>query len=421
MLELIKLLLVFALLVFLINKKIPVGGTLILGAIFLGILFELPLSALIINMGKASIEPATIDLLVTILLILLFGELLKCCGYFQDLTFALENLVKNVKLLLMLIPAIIGLLPMPAGAMMSAPMVEEVGNKYNLSPEIKVSVNYWFRHILELIFPLYQGVIISASILNVKISKIILAQLPLSLAMILSGVLFLNSKIKIEKKDDPKPVYPIRNEFVKNIGNVSMWGLVFKGLWPIILVVLLNLILGINLALALAVTIIFLFVIRKVSLKDIGNMIKRSFSLDIVILILGVMIFMKLITVSGGIEVIPQSLSNFGISPVFAVFLIPFVVGILTGMTSAFVGISYPILFLFLCPSGVNYGNVMLAFGAGFIGVMFSPVHLCLVLTKDYFKANFRKVYFLILPPGLFLLALAIILVLLGFPWGKIG
>lgn len=416
MLELIKLFLVFVLLVFLINKKIPIGWTLILGAIFLGILFELPLSALTLNMGKASIEPATIDLLITILLILLFGELLKCCGYFQDLTFALENLIKNIKLLLILIPATIGLLPMPAGAMMSAPMVEGVGNKYNLSPEMKVSVNYWFRHILEFTFPLYQGVIISASILNVKISRIILAQIPLSLAMILSGVLFLNSKIKVERKNNPKTV-----EFVKNIDNASMMGLAFKGLWPVILVVLLNLILGMNLALALAVTIIFLFVIRKVSLKDIGNMIKRSFSLDIVILILGVMIFKKLITVSGGIGVIPQSLSNFGISPVFAVCLVPFIVGILTGMSSAFVGISYPILFFFLSPNGVNYGYVMLAYGSGFTGVMLSPVHLCLVLTKDYFKASFRRVYLLILPAGLFLLASAIILVLLGFPWGKIG
>ena len=416
MLELIKLFLVFVLLVFLINKKIPIGWTLILGAIFLGILFELPLSALTLNMGKASIEPATIDLLITILLILLFGELLKCCGYFQDLTFALENLIKNIKLLLILIPATIGLLPMPAGAMMSAPMVEGVGNKYNLSPEMKVSVNYWFRHILEFTFPLYQGVIISASILNVKISRIILAQIPLSLAMILSGVLFLNSKIKVERKNNPKTV-----EFVKNIDNASMMGLAFKGLWPVILVVLLNLILGMNLALALAVTIIFLFVIRKVSLKDIWSMIKRSFSLDIVILILGVMIFKKLITVSGGIGVIPQSLSNFGISPVFAVCLVPFIVGILTGMTSAFVGISYPILFFFLSPNGVNYGYVMLAYGSGFTGVMLSPVHLCLVLTKDYFKASFRRVYLLILPAGLFLLASAIILVLLGFPWGKIG
>ena len=416
MLELIKLFLVFVLLVFLINKKIPIGWTLILGAIFLGILFELPLSALTLNMGKASIEPATIDLLITILLILLFGELLKCCGYFQDLTFALENLIKNIKLLLILIPATIGLLPMPAGAMMSAPMVEGVGNKYNLSPEMKVSVNYWFRHILEFIFPLYQGVIISASVLNVKISRIILAQIPLSLAMILSGVLFLNSKIKVERKNNPKTV-----EFVKNIDNASMMGLAFKGLWPVILVVLLNLILGMNLALALVVTIIFLFVIRKVSLKDIGSMIKRSFSLDIVILILGVMIFKKLITVSGGIGVIPQSLSNFGISPVFAVCLVPFIVGILTGMSSAFVGISYPILFFFLSPNGVNYGYVMLAYGSGFTGVMLSPVHLCLVLTKDYFKASFRRVYLLILPAGLFLLASAIILVLLGFPWGKIG
>ena len=33
------------------------------------------------------------------------------------------------------------------------------------------------------------------------------------------------------------------------------------------------------------------------------------------------------------------------------------------------------------------------AFAAGFAGVMFSPVHLCLVLTRDYFKSALSPIY----------------------------
>jgi len=96
-------------------------------------------------------------------------------------------------------------------------------------------------------------------------------------------------------------------------------------------------------------------------------------------------------------------------------------VGLLTGMTSAFIGISYPVLFSFLSPNGVNYGYMMLAYGAGFAGVMLSPVHLCLAVTKDYFKASFSKIYVMLLPASLFLILSALALVLLGFPWGRIG
>jgi integral membrane protein (TIGR00529 family) len=150
-------------------------------------------------------------------------------------------------------------------------------------------------------------------------------------------------------------------------------------------------------------------------------MIRAAISLEIVVLILAVMVFKKLITVSGAIETVPNSLADFGVSPIFAVVTVPFAVGLLTGMTSAFVGISYPVLFSFLSPNGVDYGYMMLAYGAGFAGVMLSPVHLCLVITKSYFKVSFAKIYRMLLPASLVLILSALILVLLGFPWGRIG
>jgi len=37
----------------------------------------------------------------------------------------------------------------------------------------------------------------------------------------------------------------------------------------------------------------------------------------------------------------------------------------------------------------------------GFLGVMFSPVHLCLALTRVYFKAEWGPIYRLIAPSAL--------------------
>jgi integral membrane protein (TIGR00529 family) len=408
--ELLKLLLVFLLILLLTYKKVPLGLSILLGGLFLSFIFGLPILQAFKHTGIALVEWPTIHLLIIVLLILIFGEFLKELKSLEDLSRGLENLFRSTKLLLIFLPATVGLLPMPAGAMMSAPMVEQVGARKNLSPEVKMVVNYWFRHILEFIWPLYLGVVLTASLLSISLREVILAQLPLSFAMILGGFLFCARKIKFEENSIPQ-----KGSLIQNLG------LAFKGVLPVLLVVGLNLSLKVDIALALCLSMAIFGLIRKVEIGRWVRMIRAAITLEIVILILAVMVFKKLITVSGAIETIPSSLASFGISPVFAIVTIPFTVGLLTGMTSAFVGISYPVLFSFLSPNGVDYGYMMLAYGSGFAGVMLSPVHLCLVVTKSYFKVSFAEIYRMLVPAGLFIVVSGLILVLLGFPWGKIG
>ncbi|UCB52721.1 MAG: DUF401 family protein [Candidatus Zixiibacteriota bacterium] len=410
MFELAKLLLVFLLILLLIKKKVSLGPSILLGGFFLSLLFRLPILQMFKHAGIALVEWPTIHLLIIVLLILIFGEFLKHLRSLEDLSRGLENLFKSTKLLLMFLPATVGLLPMPAGAMMSAPMVEEVGVRKNLSAEVKMVVNYWFRHILEFVWPLYLGLVLTASLLSISLREVILAQLPLSVAMILGGLFFCVRRIKVDKN-----VGPPRGSYLENLG------LAFKGILPVLLVVGLNLTLRVDIALALCLSMVILGLIRKVEMQRWGKMIRTAITLEIVILILAVMIFKKLITVSGAIETVPNSLADLGVSPIFAVVTVPFAVGLLTGMTSAFVGISYPVLFSFLSPDGVDYGYMMLAYGAGFAGVMLSPVHLCLAVTRSYFEASFSGIYRMLLPAGLVIIVSGLILVLLGYPWGKIG
>jgi hypothetical protein len=85
------------------------------------------------------------------------------------------------------------------------------------------------------------------------------------------------------------------------------------------------------------------------------------------------------------------------------VFAVPFVVGFLTGITSAYIGVGFPVVLPLLGVGDLTYrAGMLMAFAGGFMGVMASPVHLCLVLTNDYFRAS--------LPRTLLLLAIPIIL-----------
>jgi integral membrane protein (TIGR00529 family) len=410
MIELVKLLLVFLLILLLVRRHVPLGLSILAGGFFLGLLCRLSAVQILKNSGMAAIEWPTIHLLIIVLLILVFGDFLKALKSLESLSAGLEGLFRSTRVLLMFLPALVGLLPMPAGAMMSAPMVEHVGSRKNVPADVMMTVNYWFRHVLEFTWPLYLGVVLSASLLHISLRQVILAQIPLSLAMILGGVIFLTPRIKVHTNGNQTP---------------RAWGnslkLTFVGILPVLAVVGLNLAAGVDIALALLLALIVFGLIKRVRVGRWLQMIKCAMSLEIVMLILAVMIFKKLITVSGAIQTMPDSLAQAGISPIFALSLVPFAVGILTGMTSAFIAISYPVLLSFLAPQGVDYGYMMLAYGAGFMGVMLSPVHLCLVVTKNYFDVSFSRIYKVLLPASLFLMFCAVLLALLGFPWGQLG
>ncbi|KPK77262.1 MAG: hypothetical protein AMJ89_02750 [candidate division Zixibacteria bacterium SM23_73] len=409
MIELLKLGLVLFLLIFLIKKKVPVGISLFSGGILVGILFAMPISLILKETLFAAVAGETLRLLLLVILIVFFGNLLRLIENLRDLTKALENLVKNTKVVLMMLPAVIGFLPMPGGALLSAPMVEEVGARKGLSPEIKTTMNYWFRHVWEYCFPLYPGIILAAALLGVGLWRIVAVQLVLTFAMIILGLAFCTRKVEL----------PGNDEGFEN-GLKSPFLLLAKSIWPVMLVVMLNLFFKIDLVIALSFVIALLIFLRKVKSKDILRILKQTVTFDVVALILGIMIFKGLLETSGAVEVMPEQMMLLGIPKAAVTGIIPLTVGLLTGVTTAFVGVSYPILLPFLIPDQVDWGLVMLLYACGFMGVMLSPVHFCLILTKDYFRSDLLKVYKLILPPALLLILFAVLLVTLGYPWALI-
>ena len=70
---------------------------------------------------------------------------------------------------MMAIPAVLGTIPMPGGALFSAPFIQQVAGDSMSGrdagiPAWKMAVNYWFRHVIEYWWPLYPGVIVATRI-----------------------------------------------------------------------------------------------------------------------------------------------------------------------------------------------------------------------------------------------------------------
>jgi len=116
---------------------------------------------------------------------------------------------------------------------------------------------------------------------------------------------------------------------------------------------------------------------------------------------------MAMFEASGAANALPAQLEYLHIPIPLIIFCVPLTVGLLTGYTIAAIATSFPLLLPIIDNSTAG---IMLAYAGGFLGVLLSPVHLCLVLTRDYFDASWSRTYRRLIPCVAVLAVVAFIL-----------
>ena len=113
-------------------------------------------------------------------------------------------------------------------------------------------------------------------------------------------------------------------------------------------------------------------------------------------MVAGILIFKGLLEDSHAIDAVSSELIRWNIPLVTVSMVLPFLVGIVGGITIAFVGTTFPILISLIQTLGqtpLMLPYMMLALVSGFVGVLLSPLHLCLLLSNAYFQTNLNAVY----------------------------
>jgi hypothetical protein len=169
---------------------------------------------------------------------------------------------------------------------------------------------------------------------------------------------------------------------------------------PIIASIIMVVVFKLNLSASMASIVIALFFIYRYSFPEIGTAIKESLSLNVILMVFGIMTFKYMLDASGAIESLPRLFRESGLPPAAIFFALPFLVGLLTGLTVGFVGSTFPII-VAMTGGHPDPGIITFAFASGFTGVMLSPTHLCLLLTVQYFKADLAGTYRLMYVPVL--------------------
>jgi len=409
MIALLKLAAIFAAIVILLSRRWNLGLVLLLASAGVGLLFAYPLTEVARDVVLASADLLTLRLALAVVLIMTLGELLRQTAGLQGMVEALQALVANGRIVLAALPALIGLLPMVGGAMFSAPLVDEVGDKMNVDRAHKTFVNYWFRHIWEYIFPLYPSMMLAAALMGLSTARLAGAAWPLTLSAAAGGLLF--GLLGVPRRGTGNPTPASRAENLRILA---------KSTWSIVLVIILSMTLPVDerlrMLLSMVITIAALMAVKRVPPRSLLTIWRRHIPWNTVLVIFGALIFRRVLDNSGAITDTSAALTDMQIPRAAVTFAVPFIAGLLTGLSTAAFSIGFPVVLPLVVADGET---ITLAWAAwlmagGFLGVMCSPMHLCLSMTRVYFKASWGPVYRLIAPSTALVAATAAVILLLA-------
>ncbi|NIP67120.1 DUF401 family protein [Candidatus Bathyarchaeota archaeon] len=382
----------FALAILLILSRKNFAIAMFVGALVLAI-FTLPPNEIARSFISAFTDPSTILLALAVGLIPIIGGVLKDTGQ-------MDNLVKNLRIgkkaFLAVSPALLGMLPMPGGALLSAPMVEKAGR--GVSKAKKFGLNVWFRHILFLIYPLTPALIVSVKIANQELLKrsatsipldfyrVLLYLTPFFLLSTLLGYLFflhgIQGEIDYEQKPSPEKVLlPLTVILVAPILDFMIKTFLAPSISEAATLI------------AIASSLTLAVVIGRLESREFVQIAWKSRPWDFAFIIVGMTFFLNVFRISG----IPELIQDLQITPVLLCVVIGFLLGFATGRIQTPALIIIPI---FVAKDWALSAPVFATmFFSIFLGYVLSPIHPCVSLSGRYFHAEIKNFMKAILPP----------------------
>lgn len=401
------------------SRFAPLYVGLLAGTFIIGAWTGLPLMRILDAVWVAASSPAALWLSSVIVLILVLSELLNRSGQLERIVSSFQAISPGTRFTLAAMPALIGLLPMPGGALFSAPMVDSALGKNKVSAEVKVAINYWFRHVWEYWWPLYPGIILAISLFGHPAWQVIALQSPLTLGALAGGIIFVLALLPDFDEPDTKfSLYNAKTFFWETIPITMVVAILF-GLQGT--VALLGRIAGVTipwpqyLSFAIGLLAALLFVVRRngMSWPSVKESLLNKDIVPMVMIVFGIMAFKGMLIESETIEHVRRELAAYNIPPVVVIAVLPLIAGLVTGIAIGFVGTSFPLVVTLFPPGHSPFPYEVLAYGFGFMGMMLSPLHLCLLVTKEYFCADFMVGYSYLWKPALMVMGWTVTLFLI--------
>ncbi len=337
-------------------------------------------------------------MLVTV--IMAFSSAMKKAGAMDGFARALASIVPSKRLTLAIAPLIIGTLPMPGGAILSAPLVDAFDPERERGNHTLSTTNYWFRHNLELAWPLYPAFILTSTMAGLSVGRLMLLNLYAAPLLFVLGLLFILPK-KLEQSRQAHTERKEKASIASVLSGFAPLAIVLGGY--AILDALGSLVLprfGMDPALASTIGhYVPIFLSITAASLYLGSMPQgrgafkgciSASTLKLSAVVAGIKVFAALLAAGGVAQASAAELASAGIPAIAAAAVLPFVAGLVSGVGFGYVGLSFPIV-LGLFPAGSAFpleAAVVLAGVFGYAGMMFSPLHVCMVVSAQHFGSG---------------------------------
>ncbi|MGQ4892409.1 MAG: DUF401 family protein [Candidatus Njordarchaeia archaeon] len=335
----------------------------------------LPLQKTVTDLFNSFTDPRTLSLAVATGLIPVIGGLMNDTGLMDEM---IRNLKISRRAFLGISPALFGMLPMPGGALLSAPMVDKIGGA-DVSKELKATANVWFRHIFILFYPMSSALIISTEVARVPMYAAIMYLSIFVFLSIIVGYVFYLRKVPSDKGFGENAEFrkflipllilliaPVIDFTIKTYGNPQL------ATYSTLIAVLSSF--GL------------LLLIGRPSMGEIKEATIRMSPWNFFFLMIGITFYLFVFLDSG----IPTLIKNIPLNNFILLVAIPFALGFATGRVMTPASILYPIYIVKFGPMNPLFFSV--TYVTIFMGYIISPVHPCLILTADYFKVDVNDI-----------------------------
>lgn len=380
--QLVSVIISFLFIPILIKLKIKLSYTLLISAGILGIISGLgfeTLGKVVLNTFINSSSRATI---LTVMIVSILGGLMKHYKILDKIVETMLLIIRNKRNILMIIPAMIGVLIIPGGALLSAPFINNIGEEMKLPPSRRTAINLVFRHIAMFILPYSTSLlIVSASLPNINISKLILLNLFFVISVIITGYFFF-------LRDVPSDISSSR----KNIGKNLLKLLVYTS--PIYISVIINSITGLPFYITLIASVFIVYLLS--DKRDFLKVLVKSLNWNTVLTVIAVLIMKEIILNMEDLLRMFNNMFNSSsnmLSMIILLLISSFFFGYITGNQTAALAIILPMISQLDVTSEMLYIYTYFTFGSAFMGYFFSPIHLCQAFTLEHMGVSTGELY----------------------------
>ncbi len=394
----------------LVRFRAPMGPAFLLGSLVMAFSAGMGPGEVSGSLSQVFMAGPTWMFVAQVTLVFVLSVVMQLAGSLDVVVSAAGTLIRNRRLRLASLPALVGLLPMPGGAVVSAPLVERTRCDVDLGQRDKNLVNYWYRHVWEVCWPLYPPLLLAATFLpGEDMTTLCLGQAPLMVMLVAAGWWFILRPIP-GGRDTTSVAGPVT-------GRLSV------ALAPLVVVIVCMPVLGQVLAVVVGPDVSG--PLGLVGALVVGLLVALGFSRpglivpalkerkvwSLLLLAVGVKVFGGVVADTGAARATAELVRAQGLPPLVAIAFLPFFIGFVSGATIAVVTVSFPVI-VALVGGGVEpepmLPYLVLGYATGFVGYMLSPVHLCLVLSSRFFGETVGGAYGRLWAPlGVFLVGAA--------------